>query len=169
MQIAYRFDEESYFEGRNLTVQPQWLDFNGHMNVAYYILAFDLMVDGVFDLVGVDAAYRATRKRSMFALESHVTWQRELHLDDPLRITVQFLAADDKRLHSFYRMYHATEGYLAATSEWLQICVDLEARRSATWDPEIRARIDAALARQSHLPRPAEAGRVIRVKAPLSS
>ncbi len=164
MQLNYRFDEEGYFEGTGLTVQPEWLDFNGHMNVAYYILAFAQVVDGVFDLLGVDADYRAARKHSMFALESHVTWQRELHLNDPLRITVQFLAADDKRLQSFYRMYHATKGYLAATSEWLQICVNLEARRSAHWDPQIRTRIDQALARQAHLPRAPETGRVIQVK-----
>jgi acyl-CoA thioester hydrolase len=162
--VQYRFDDQDLFEGTGLSVLPEWLDFNGHMNVAYYVLAFDQMVDGGFDLIGIDAAYRASRKYTMFALESHITWQRELHLEDPLRITVQFLGADGKRLHSLYRMYHATEGFLAATSEWMQICIDLEARRAATWDPEIRRKIDAVLARQAHLPRPPEVGRVMQVR-----
>lgn len=162
--MQYRFDEEQLFEGTGLSVKPEWLDFNGHMNVAYYVLAFDQMVDGGFDLIGMDAAYRERRRHTMFALESHITWQRELHLNDPLRMTVQFLGVDNKRLHSLYRMYHAEQGYLAATCEWMQICVDLEARRTAPWDPEIRARIDAVFARQAHLARPPEVGRVMKVK-----
>lgn len=162
--MEFRFDAEGLYEGTGLSVRPEWLDFNGHMNVAYYVLAFDQMVDGIFELLGIDAAYRATRKLTMFALESHVMWQRELHRDDPLRMTVQFLGVDGKCLHSLYKMYHASEGFLASTSEWMQICVDLEARRSAPWDPEVRARIDEVLARQRHLPRPPEVGRVMRTK-----
>lgn len=157
-------------EGTGLTVasglhvRPAWIDYNGHMNVAYYVLAFDLVVDEVFNLIGLTKAYREESGRSTFAIESHVTWQRELHQGDPLRITVQFLGYDGKRMHSIYHMYHAEEGYLAATSEWLQISVDMNARRSAPFEAQVGDRIRALVERHSSLPKPPEVGRVMGVK-----
>lgn len=147
-----------------LRVQPEWIDYNQHMNVAYYVLAFDLAVDQVFDLFGLTQEYRTLSGRSSFALESHVTWQRELHLDDPLRITVQFLGYDGKRVHSIYHMYHAEEGFLAATSEWLQISVDMTARRSAPFEEPVASQIAALVDRHKSLPQPPEVGRVMAVK-----
>ncbi len=148
-----------------LTVQPAWIDYNGHMNVAYYVLAFDLAVDEVFNLFGLTEAYRSTNGRSSFALESHVTWQRELHLGDPLRVTAQFLGFDGKRVHTIYHMYHAESGFLAATSEWLQISVDMTARRSAPFEPLLADKIASLVARHRDLPRPAEVGRAMAVKS----
>lgn len=147
-----------------LSVQPEWIDYNGHMNVAYYVLAFDLAVDEVFNLFGLTEPYRKQSGRSSFALESHVTWQRELHLGDPLRVTVQFLGFDGKRVHTIYHMYHAEAGFLAATSEWLQISVDMEARRSAPFEAGIADKLASLAARHRDLPRPAAVGRQIAVK-----
>ncbi len=149
---------------RGARVRPEWIDYNGHMNVAYYVLAFDLAVDEVFTLIGLTEAYREKSGRSIFAIESHVTWQRELHLDDPLRMTAQFLGFDGKRMHSIYHMYHAETGVLAATSEWLQMSVDMAARRSAPFEPALAERIAALVARHRDLPRPPEVGRVMAVK-----
>ncbi len=147
-----------------LRVRPAWIDYNGHMNVAYYVLAFDLVVDEVFNVIGLTKDYREQSGRSTFAIESHVTWQRELHEGDPLRVTVQFLGYDGKRMHSVYHMYHADEGYLAATSEWLQISVDMNARRSAPFEASVGERIRALVERHSALPRPPVVGRVMGVK-----
>ncbi|GAB5471573.1 MAG: thioesterase family protein [Rhodospirillales bacterium] len=148
-----------------LRVRPEWIDYNAHMNVAYYVLAFDLAVDEIFELIGLSRDYRARSGRSSFALESHVMWQRELHLDDPLRVTVQFLGFDGKRMHSIYHMYHAEAGFLAATSEWLQISVDMTARRSAPFEAPIAAKIQDLVARHRDLPKPPEVGRVMGVKS----
>ncbi len=67
------------------TVRPEWIDYNGHMNVAYYVLAFDLATDSFFDFLGLDEAYRETSGNSTFAVEAHITYQRELAEGDPLR------------------------------------------------------------------------------------
>jgi len=160
----YPGEGEELIEATGMTVRPEWIDYNGHMNVAYYVLAFDQVVDLVYDVIGVNADYRARRQRSLFALESHITWQRELHEGDPLRVSVQFLGADDKRLHTVYHLYQAETGHLAATAEWLQICVDMAARRATAFDPEIAAKIASIVERHADLPRPASVGRVIGVK-----
>jgi acyl-CoA thioester hydrolase len=144
-------------------VLPAWIDWNGHMNVAYYVLAFDQAVDAEFDAMGLDAETRGTTGQTMFAAEMHITWKRELSEGDPIAITWQILEFDEKRLHSFFRMNHATEGFLASTSEWMQLCVDLNARRTVPWQPKVLAKLKALYEPQRGLVRPAEVGRVIAV------
>lgn len=142
-------------------VEPEWIDYNGHMNVAYYVLAFDRATDAFFAHIGVDHDYVRERGMSLFALEAHVTYQRELHAGDPLRVTTQLLDFDAKRLHYVHHMRHGTEGWLAATGEWLSIHVDMKTRRSAPLPEDIVARLVALRAAHEALPRPPEVGRVI--------
>ncbi len=143
-------------------VQPEWIDYNGHMNVAYYVLAFDHATDAFFDFIGLDEDYRTTTGNSTFAVEAHVTYQREVAEGDELRFTTQLLGFDEKRIHFFHNMYHADEGFLAATAEWLSLHIDMGRRRVAPIPNAIAARL--AEIHQSHesLQVPAEAGRVIR-------
>lgn len=145
------------------TVRPEWIDYNGHMNVAFYVLVFDHATDAALAYVGLDEAHREATGGSVFAAESHVTYNREVAEGDPLRVTTQLLAFDAKRLHLFHEMYHAVEGYLAATSEWLILYVDLNQRRVAAMPEDIQAR--AAAVEQAHRPLgwPERAGRVIKV------
>ena len=149
------------------TVKPEWIDINDHMNVAYYVLAFDLAVDAVWSQLGITDQYIASHRNSTFAVESHVTYQRELKLSEPFIITAQLLAFDAKRIHQFMRMYHAAEGYLAATAEWINLHVDMNTRRVSPWPESILDGISAFVARQGTWPLPAEAGRRINVKSPL--
>ncbi|MFQ5783368.1 MAG: thioesterase family protein [Alphaproteobacteria bacterium] len=142
-------------------VRPEWIDLNGHMNVAYYVLAFDYATDRFFTHVGVGARYLEEKRHSMFALEAHVTYQRELHAGDPLRVATRLLGYDAKKLHFFHQMYHTTEGYLAATSEWLGLHIDMRARRSAPFPDAIAARLAAIRETHAGLPVPPEVGRVI--------
>ncbi|MBC6406272.1 MAG: thioesterase family protein [Rhodospirillales bacterium] len=147
-----------------LSVLPEWIDYNGHMNVAYYLRAFDLAVDKIFELIGLTERYRSESGYSCFALECHITYRKELREGDPLRVSGQFLNFDGKRLHSIYRMYHAGEDYLASTAEWLQMSIDMHACRSAPFQEPVAERIAAILAQHSGLPRPPEVGRVMGVK-----
>ena len=144
-------------------VRPEWIDYNGHMNVAYYVLAFDHATDAFFDYLGLDDAYREETGGSTFAAETHVTYQREVREGDPLRFTTQLLDYDSKRLHFMHQMYHAEEGFLAATSEWLGLHVDLSVRRVSAMPPRILKTVAAVAAAHSRLPVPPEAGRVISV------
>ena len=147
-------------------VKPEWIDINGHMNVAYYVLVFDQAVDVLWAELGITDEYIREARGTTFAVESHVTWQRELREGQPWRVTSQILAYDAKRLHQFQRMYHAGEGWLAATCEWLNLHVDLNSRRVGPWPASVLRKLEDFTARQAGLPFPEEAGKRIRVAKP---
>jgi acyl-CoA thioester hydrolase len=148
------------------TVRREWIDYNGHLNVAYYVLIFDHATDAFFDYLGVNDDYRARANCSIFALEDHLTYVGEVKLGDNLRITSQLIAHDHKRVHFFHRMYHADQGYVAATYESMNLHVDLGTRRSAPFPAEMQRHIDAVGRAHAALPRPEEVGRGISLDRP---
>jgi acyl-CoA thioester hydrolase len=150
-------------------VLPEWIDVNDHMNVAYYVLAFDQGVDSLWDRFGITQEHIQEMNSSTFAVESHVMYRRELKLGDPFIVTAQILAFDNKRIHQFQRLYHADELFLAATAEWMNLHVDLETRRVAPWPETILADIRKVAAEQGDWAYPDEAGRSMRVPRPLMS
>ncbi|MBT8085948.1 MAG: thioesterase family protein [Woeseia sp.] len=150
-------------------VLPEWIDINGHMNVAYYLLAFDQAVDSLWTRIGITADYIAETRGSTFAVESHVTWQRELNEGDDFLITSQIIAFDQKRIHQFQRLYHAQEQYLAATAEWMNLHVDLDARRVSHWPAKTIAALHEVASEQNETPPPPELGSRMGIKQPLFS
>ncbi len=145
-------------------ILPDWIDYNGHMNVSYYVLVFDHATDQFLDYIGLTAAFRAAGSVSAFTAELHVNYVREVKEGDEVFVTTQLLDYDEKRFHYFHRMYHAGEGYLAATSELLCLYVDMSVRRVAKMPPSIMNKLLEI--RQSHavLPTPEQAGSVMKVK-----
>ena len=160
-------DRPDLLDSHRDVVRPEWIDYNGHMNVAYYLLAFDAAADAFFDAIGIDEAYRRTTGHATFAAECHVTYQREVVAGDPLRFTAQIIGFDEKRIHFFQSMYHAERGFLAATSEWLSLHVDLRRRRVAPMPKAVLDRLAEISAIHGRLPRPPEVGRA--VNAPRSA
>jgi acyl-CoA thioester hydrolase len=146
------------------TVQPQWIDYNGHMNVAFYVLAFDKATDVLLDHLGLGETYRRTTDRSVYVLEAHVTYERELRLGEPLLVDTHLVDADDKRIHFFHRMTHAEAGYLAATNELLALHVDLAGPKATAMPEAARAELERVLAEHRRLPLPPQLGRVIALK-----
>ena len=142
-------------------VRSEWIDHNAHMNVGYYLVVFDYATDAFFDWVGLNAAHRAAHSITTFCLEAHVTYHREVRAGDPLRFTTQLLAHDEKRIHYFHAMYHAGEGWLAATNELLSLHVSRATRRAAAMAPEVLARLAEIQRAHDALPRPPQAGRTI--------
>jgi acyl-CoA thioester hydrolase len=142
-----------------LEVLPAWLDYNGHMNVAYYIAAFDLAIEDLKAAYGLDAAYREAHQRSTVALESHITYQQEAHLGEALRIESRILGTDGRRLHVAQAMYRDTT--LLATQEALSVSFDLDTRRTCFFDPPLKARIDMLQAAQAVTGTPSWVGRRI--------
>ena len=142
-------------------VRPEWIDHNQHMNMGYYLVVFDYATDEFFAWVGLDAAHRAARAITTFCLEAHVTYHREVRAGDPLRFTTRLLAHDDKRIHYLHAMYHADEGWLAATNELMSLHVSRATRRAAAMAPEILARLAAIRRAHDALPWPPQAGRAI--------
>ena len=162
--MSLQFLPDGLVDAGTEAVHPDWIDYNGHMNVAYYVLAFDRALDRMFDSIGIGAAYVREQQSSFFVLEAYVNYVGEVKQGDPLRFTFQLLDHDAKRVHYFMHMHHATEGYLAATLEQITVHVDMGTRRSAPMPEQAAAQFREMLARQAHLPRPAEAGRPIGIK-----
>ena len=147
-------------------VRPEWIDHNGHMNMGYYLVVFDLATDEFFRWVGLGEAHRQTHNITTFCLEAHVTYHREVRRDDPLRFTTLLLGHDPKRIHYIHAMYHATEGYLASTNELMSLHVDLATRRGAPMDAAVLARLAAIQAAHDKVERPPQAGRRIGLATP---
>lgn len=153
-------------------MRPDWVDFNGHMNVAYYVMAFDNAVDLFLNHIGIGKDYREDTGHSVFVVEAHITYEQEVHAGDGLRVTTRILDHDDKRLQVFQHMYRLEEngggngepGILAATNELMFLHVNLESRRTAAFPGEAKERIARLNQAQSALPRPAQAGRAIGLR-----
>ena len=149
------------FDEHRDVVRPEWIDDNGHFNMGYYLVAFDLATDAWLDHIGLSASERAQSGVTTFTLESHVNYLRELREAAPLRFTTRLLAFDQKRIHYFHEMFHATEGFLAATSELMSLHVKRATRRAAPMAPEVLARLADVLSRHETLPVPPQVGRRI--------
>ena len=114
-----------------------------------------------------------TRGHSTFTAEVHVRYLRELHAGDPVRVTFQLLDYDAKRMHYFEQLLHATEGWVSATSENMSLHVDMAAKKTAAFPPEVAERLAALKESHRNLPdprrrRPADrdAGRTLSVVSP---
>jgi acyl-CoA thioester hydrolase len=136
------------------SVLPEWIDYNGHLNVAYYVLLMDRATDGFFDLLGLDQDYIRRTKRSTFALDMRIAYRRELMKEAPVRCLSQLHGHDEKRLWVVQYLLHGVEGWIAAVSEWIFLHVDLGARRGVPFAPELKERIAALYERHRMLPRP---------------
>ena len=147
-------------------VRPEWIDHNGHMNMGYYLVVFDFATDEFFRWIGLDEGHRRAARVTTFALEAHVTYHREVREGDPLRFTTLLLAHDAKRIHYIHQMYHATDGYLAATNELMSLHVSEETRRGAPMAPEVLERLRSIQAVHDRLERPAQVGRRMGFGAP---
>jgi acyl-CoA thioester hydrolase len=151
------------FVSSQMPVEPGWIDYNGHLNMAYYNVLFDRAVDEVYELMGIGANYVEGQGRSLFTAEVHLRYLRELHAGDRVRATVQLLAYDSKRLHYFQQLFHAADGWVAATSENMALHVDLATRKTTGFSPPVAARIGLMHASHRMLPRPEAAGRSIAI------
>jgi acyl-CoA thioester hydrolase len=159
-------DIETPYARAHAVVLPAWIDHNGHMNVGYYHVAFDIASEPFFEWLGLTPALRRENASSTFALESHLHFLREVREGDRLRFEARLLDADAKRLHFFQTMHHADEGYLAATFETLSIHMDMRARRPAPMPAPMADRVQAVLAAHRSLPRPWQVGHVIAARSP---
>jgi acyl-CoA thioester hydrolase len=149
------------FVSATMRVEADWIDYNGHLNMAYYNVLFDRAVDEVYELLGCGLAYVEASRCSCYTAEVHVRYLRELHSGDPVRVTFQLLGFDRKRLHYFEQLFHADEGWLSATSENMALHVDMVAKKSAAFPDAIAANLTRMKAAQARLPMPEAAGRHI--------
>jgi acyl-CoA thioester hydrolase len=157
--------QPEWFQCSVMRIEPPWIDYNGHLNMAYYNVLFDRATDEFWLELGIGPDYMKTRNGSTFTAECHLRYLREIHLDDPVRVSLLLIAADEKRLHTFEELRHATEGWLSATSENMTVHVDMAARRVAPFPPDIRARIQVVVGAHSAVARPEGIGRYIAMRS----
>ena len=135
-------------------LEPGWIDYNGHLNMAYYNVIMDRSIDELFAAMGMGPTYLASRNCSTMTAEAHVRYLREVHLGDPVQVTMYVIAADEKRMHTFQEMKHATEGWISATSENMTLHIDMSVRKVAPFPPDIAARVQAMAAAHAQTKRP---------------
>jgi acyl-CoA thioester hydrolase len=149
------------FVSSTMRVEPSWIDYNGHMNLAYYHVLFDRAVDEGFGVVGLGPDYVEERNASYFAAEVHVLYKRELKRADTVRVTLQLIDFDEKRLHFYLEIRHAKQGWVAATCENLSLHVDMDTRRVRPFPDDILNNLSVMKAAHARLARPQDLGRVI--------
>jgi Predicted thioesterase len=145
-------------------LEPGWVDYNGHLNVAYYNVLFDRALDDILGAIGLGPAYASVRKLSTFTVEVHLCYLAEIRGDAMVQVTSQMLAADAKRIHWFQEMRGIGDGTLHATCEQLSLHVDLDRRRACDFPDDVRGAIRKMLESHGRLPPPERAGRAIQLK-----
>ena len=146
-------------------VKPEWIDYNGHMNMGYYAVAFDeLATDRYFDYLDIGLAHKRRVNKSTFTLGANIDYLQEVMAGDPLRITTQLMDYDHKRLHYYHCMYNEDEDFLAATNECLTMYVDMETRRSTSFSEVLQARFAQELELGKRCARPPGFGRQLGIR-----
>lgn len=151
------------FKGSPQEVKDEWIDYNGHFNMAYYSVLFDKCCDEGLRLVGLGPEYVKSSNCSYFTLEAQVSYLAELKAGDQVDITLQLHDFDAKRIHFFLHMYHAKEGWLSATMECLCMHVDMGEKKSAPWPDDIRHKLSAMYEAHKDLPTPKQLGHTIGI------
>ena len=145
-------------------VRPEWVDYNDHMSESCFLLAFGDSSDAFFRYIGIDESYRDQGGHSLYTVETHIHNIREASLGEPLRLSLQLLDVDAKRVHIFHTMHHATSGELLATCEQMLVHVNMVQGRSAPMPTDLQQRLAAIHAAHALLPRPAQAGASIGIR-----
>ena len=144
-------------------VQPEWLDYNGHMSESCYLLAFGDSADAFFRYIGIDEAYRAAGQ-SLYTSETHLHHRQEAAEGEPLEMTLQLLDHDRRRLHIFHEMRRGDTGVLLASAEQLLVHVDMAAGRSSDMPQDLHDHVAAIGRAHSALPRPDVVGRPMGIR-----
>ena len=147
-------------------VKPEWIDHNGHLNLAYYIVLFDVATDLLWDAVGLGTAYRARTGLGTFAVETHTLYLGELLEGDATEASSWVLGVDRKRLHVAHELRRVVGGGVSARQELMYLTVDLAARRSIPWPEETLAGLQRAQAVHAGVPRPDWVGRRLAMPPP---
>ncbi|MBP0595889.1 thioesterase family protein [Paraburkholderia sp. LEh10] len=142
-------------------VRAEWVDYNGHLRDAFYMLIFSFATDALIDQIGLDDAVRKARGRSIYTLEAHISYLHEIKEGARVRVEMRVLAHDAKRMHLYLEMFADDGDEPVAAGEQMLLHVDTRGPRSAVFDSDVQARVHALAGAQAALPAPLYAGRVI--------
>ena len=143
------------------TIIPDWVDYNGHLRDAFYLLIFSYATDALMDRLGMDSDNRAATGNSLFTLELHLNYLHEVKLGANVEVHTQIIAHDSKRLHLYHSLHLVGDDKELAGNEQMLLHVDLAGPRSAPFSEATLEKLQAIVAEQTDLPAPACIGRVI--------
>lgn len=140
---------------------PDWVDYNGHLRDAFYLLIFSYATDALMDRLCMDSNNREASGHSLFTLELHLNYLHEVKLETEVEVRTQIIGHDSKRLHLYHSLHKIGEEQELAGNEQMLLHVDLAGPRSAPFSPGTLHHLQAIVAEQTDLPAPAYIGRVI--------
>ncbi|WP_205548371.1 thioesterase family protein [Pseudomonas carnis] len=146
-------------------ILPDWVDYNGHLRDAFYLLIFSYATDALMDTLGLDSENREASGHSLFTLELHLNYLHEVKLGAEVEVHTQLIAHDDKRLHLYHSLHRVGDDKELAGNEQMLMHVDLAGPQATLFTDATLQRLAAISAAQAELPRPALLGRVIGLPA----
>ena len=147
-------------------ILEEWVDYNGHLRDAFYLLIFSYATDALMDRLGLDSQNRETSGHSLFTLEVHLNYLHEVKLGAHVEVRTQLIGYDKKRLHVYHSLHLVGDERALAGNEQMLLHVDLAGPRSAPFGEHSLALLQAIEDQQRDLPRPEHVGRVIALPVP---
>lgn len=145
-------------------IQPDWVDYNGHLRDAFYLLIFSYATDALMGTLGLDSENREASGHSLFTLELHLNYLHEVKLGAEVEVHTQLIDHDAKRLHLYHSLHLVGDEKELAGNEQMLLHVDLAGPHAAPFTEASLQRLSAISQEQIDLPRPALLGRVISIK-----
>ena len=144
-------------------VIKEWIDYNGHLNDAYYLVIFTKATDRLQDYLGLTLEHIKSTGETLFTVESHLAYIQEIGLGETVTITTQVLETDNKRIRIFHRMFN-DDNELLATVEMLFLCYNLLAKKVTNFSDMMMQSLAKIEADQVQAPWPDSAGKGIALK-----
>jgi acyl-CoA thioester hydrolase len=145
-----------------MAIDKQWIDYNGHFNMAYYGVLFDRAADQMFAALGLGPDYVKASNNSFFTLETHCSYLKEVQATDLVTIVSQIIDHDHKRVHYVQQM-RLPDSTVACILEVMVSHVDLNTHKTSNFPDDVKARIDTLAAEHKTLPVPAQVGHKIGI------
>ena len=130
-------------------VIKEWTDYNGHLNVAFYVHVFDKAADVMLDNFKMGGYSAKKDKKTTFVAEMYTTYKQEVRLDEEVETHLTYTNHDKKRIHYRLSMFHKEKKYLAATNEVLSLYVDLNKRKVVEFDSDRLKLMDQLIKKNS--------------------
>lgn len=134
------------------TIPPEWEDFNGHVNIQFYMTLFEQSGWPMVTRMGMDEAYFREQRRGLFDLEHHIVYVSELHVGDRVSMYARLVDRTDKRFHGFMFIVNDSRERLSSTLEFVTSGADLEKRCTAVFPDDVAARLDRMIDEHRDLP-----------------
>ena len=142
-------------------ILAEWVDYNGHLRDAFYLLIFSYATDALMDQLGLDEAGRTRTGHTLYTLECHLNYLDEVKRGEAVEVRTQVLAHDRKRLHIHHSLHRVGVSDALAESEQMLMNIDVSTSRSAPFDDQVMQQVHALGEAHGGLSTPACVGRVI--------